>query len=268
MKKIYGLLGKNINYSFSPKLHTEIFNFLNYDYEYKIFDLNENEIENLIKKIRNEEISGINVTIPYKQTVIKYLDEVSENARNIGAVNTIYKKDGKLIGENTDYYGFLKTIQIMKINLQNKTVAILGTGGSAKAIVQVIKNLGGNIILVSRNPQNCNDYFKDLKVINYKELENIKGELIVNCTPLGGKNYPSSSPVNENICKNWNIGIDLNYTPEISPFLSNFINKIYSNGFYMLVAQGIQSEIIWQEKNIPVDVIYNKVYNDVYNKND
>lgn len=266
MKKIFGLLGKNISYSFSPLLHKEIFNFLNCDYDYKIFDMQENEIKTLIEKIKKDEIQGINVTIPYKQTVMKYLDEISENAEKIGAVNTIYKKNGKLAGENTDYWGFLKTIEKMKINLKDKTAAVLGTGGSAKAVVQVIKNLGGNPVIVSRTPEKTASQFKNFKVINYNELKNIHGELIVNCTPLGNKNYPALSPVDKTICQNWKTAVDLNYTPEISVFLSYFADKPHSNGLYMLVAQGIHSEIIWQEKNISIDEIYNKVYNNVYKK--
>lgn len=268
MKKIFGLLGKNINYSFSPQLHKEIFNFLNCDCDcdYKIFDIKENEIKIIIEKIKKEEIQGINITIPYKQTVMKYLDEISENAEKIGAVNTVYKKNGKLIGENTDYWGFLKTLEKMKINLQNKTVAVLGTGGSAKAVIQVIKNLGGNPVIVSRTPEKTASQFKNFNVINYNELKNIQGELIVNCTPLGNKNYPTLSPVNKIICQNWKTAVDLNYTPEISVFLSYFADKPHSNGLYMLVAQGIQSEAIWQGKNISIDEIYNKVYNNVYKK--
>lgn len=270
MRKKYGLLGKNINYSFSPQLHKEIFNFLKCSYNYNIFDLEENEIENLIKRIKEDEIQGINITIPYKQTVMRYLDEISENAQKIGAVNTVYKKDNKLIGENTDYYGFLKTIESMKLNLKNENVAVLGSGGSAKAVVQVIKNLGGKIFLVSRTPQNVDSHFTDMEIIDYEKLKNISGKLIVNCTPLGGKNYSEISPIDEETAEKWECAVELNYTPEFSPFLLYFKNnnKKYMNGFYMLVAQGIESENIWQNKNIPVDAIYNKVYNNVYKKFD
>lgn len=264
MKKIYGLLGKNISYSFSPLLHNEIFKILDKQYEYKIFDIEKEEISFLIDKLRKNEVSGFNVTIPYKQEIIKYLDEMSENAKKIGAINTVYIKNNKIIGDNTDYYGFLKTVEKMNLNLKNKTVAILGTGGSAKAVIQVIKNLKGNIVVVSRNPDISDEYFKNFTLIDYEKLKSLSGELIVNCTPLGGKNQPNSSPIDENTASSWNSAIDLNYNPEISVFLSYFSDKPHSNGLYMLIAQGVQSEIIWQNKNILVDEVYNKVYNDVY----
>lgn len=263
MKK-YGLLGKNIDYSFSPILHKEIFKKINQENEYDLFDLEEDEIENLIEKIRQNKIEGINVTIPYKEKVLDYIDEVSENVREIGAVNTIYKFKNKVIGENTDFFGFLKTIKKLNVDIKNKNVGIIGSGGSAKSVLQVIKKLDGIPYIISRNPVEKKKIFKDIRIINYDELKNLKGELLINCTPLGNKNHSNISPISKEISLNWRYGIDLNYIPEVSLFLSYFKEKNRLNGLYMLVVQGIKSEIFWQKQEISIDEIYNKIYSSVY----
>lgn len=265
--KNYGLLGNNINYSLSPLLHNTIFKKLNIDAQYSLIDTaDKKEIKNILKNMKLDKLQGLNVTIPYKQEIIFLLDRLTPQAKNIGAINTIYKENSCLTGDNTDYTGFLETIKKMNLNLKNKNVGILGSGGSAKAVLQVIIDLKGIPYIVSRNKESTQKKYKKCQVINYKDLEALKGELLVNCTPLGNKNYPNLSPVSKTICKNWNYGIDLNYIPEISLFLSYFKENNRINGLYMLVSQGIKSENIWQNKNISTDEIYDIIYKDVYNK--
>lgn len=267
MKK-FGLIGKNINYSFSPILHSIIFKTLNLNCSYTIFDSEEKELPELINNLKNYKINGFNITVPYKEKIIKYIDTLSENARNIGAVNTIYLKNGKVIGDNTDFYGFEQTLLNMNIDISNKNVVVLGTGGASKAVIEVLKKFTSNIFIVSRNPENIKNKNLNYLYMNYNKLLQVKGELIINCTPLGGSNYKNISPITEDISKNFLSAIDLNYTPELSPFLLFFKNqnKKYKNGLFMLVAQGIQAQKIWQDINISIDSIYNKVYNTVYKK--
>lgn len=266
IKKHYGLLGKNINYSFSPILHKEIFEVLKKNYDYSLIDIERDKIENLINDIRKNKLQGINVTIPYKEEIMPHLDYITPKAKKIGAVNTVYRDNKNIIGDNTDYDGFLKTIERMNLDIKNKNIAILGSGGSAKAILQVVNDLFGIPYIVSRNKEDTQQKFKNIKVINYKELEDLKGYLIINCTPLGNKNNPDLSPVPKKICENWKFAIDLNYIPEISTFLSYFEPNHRSNGLYMLVSQGVQSQIIWQNKNIALNEIYDIIYKKVYCK--
>ena len=122
MKK-YGCIGKKLTHSFSKEIHSKLA-----DYEYELIELNEDEIETFF---REKDFNAINVTIPYKQTVIPYLDSLSDVAKRIGAVNTIVNRNGKLYGYNTDYYGMKALIQKIGIDIKDKKVLILGTGGTS-----------------------------------------------------------------------------------------------------------------------------------------
>lgn len=176
--KIYGLLGKNIDYSFSRKYFSEKFRSEKIDAEYHNFDLP--EISEFPSVLKQQYLHGLNVTIPYKQSIIPYLDHLAEDAKKIGAVNTIkFEKDGKLCGYNTDFYGFTESL---KPHLQNKhsKALILGTGGASKAIAYAFQKLGIAYKFVSRNPESDQYSYAQL---DKKILEEFY--LIVNCTPLG-----------------------------------------------------------------------------------
>lgn len=139
----YGLIGKPLGHSFSREIHALIA-----DYDYRLFEIDEDELPRFFQE---RDFSGINVTIPYKQAVIPFLDEISDEAKKIGAVNTIVKKEGKLFGFNTDFFGMRALIKSAGLDLENKTVLILGTGGTSKTAVEVSKSLGATeIVKVSR----------------------------------------------------------------------------------------------------------------------
>ena len=141
---IYGCIGKKLGHSFSKEIHSFIS-----DYSY---ELKEIEPENLENFMLEKDFSGINVTIPYKQDVMPYLDEISEAAQKIGAVNTIINKNGKLLGFNTDFFGMKSLIERNKITIKDKKALILGTGGTSKTAYHVLKDMGAKeIIKVSRS---------------------------------------------------------------------------------------------------------------------
>jgi shikimate dehydrogenase len=156
MKK-YALIGEKLSHSHSPLLHSEIFKDLNIDATYELLEVKEDELSKVIDNLKKGIYSGYNVTIPYKKVIMKYLDVITDEAKAIGAVNTISYKDGKVIGYNTDYYGFKETVINNNIDVLNKDCYILGTGGASLAVEHVILDLGGKVIKVSRNP------FKSLK---------------------------------------------------------------------------------------------------------
>ena len=140
----YGCIGKKLTHSFSKEIHSKLA-----DYEYELIELNEDEIEDFFK---SKDFNAINVTIPYKQTVIPYLDSLSDVARRIGAVNTIVNRNGKLYGYNTDYYGMKALIKKIGIDLNGKKVLILGTGGTSKTARILTEDMGASeIIAVSRS---------------------------------------------------------------------------------------------------------------------
>ena len=245
-KFIYGLVGKEIDYSFSRKYFNQKFkkegliNNL-----YKNFDCK--NLTQAIKALKQRNIKGLNITIPYKEKIIPYLDNISKEAKDIMAVNTIsFSDQGKLIGHNTDCYGFQKSL-LENINKKTKTALILGTGGASKAIRYVLKENSIKYHTVSRK-RNKGDYM-------YIELDRdmmSNHELIINTTPLG--TYPNTEKcpdINfDHITKN-HILFDLIYNPKKTTFLKN--GKIKGakivNGYQMLIYQAEKSWSIWNEIN-------------------
>ena len=237
IKKTYGLIGKNIDYSFSVKYFSQKFNDEKIiDSEYVNFDLREIEDFNNLEILK---INGLNVTIPYKEKIITYLDEVDKAANKIGAVNTIAKKDDKLIGYNTDYIGFIKSF---KNNLNFKNALILGTGGASKAIQYALNIKNINFDIGSRK--------NNKKYISYDLInEKIKDyDLIINTTPLGTFPDVSKKPkINYNLINENHFCYDLIYNPEKTSFLKECEKKgaRIMNGLEMLKSQAEESWIIW-----------------------
>ncbi|WP_297597877.1 shikimate dehydrogenase [uncultured Cetobacterium sp.] len=265
--KTFGLLGKNISYTFSPILHNHIFNFSNIDGVYKIFDISETEISNLLEKIKTKEIQGINVTTPYKTSVIKYLDELSPEAKSINAVNCVKLENGKLKGYNTDYYGIIKTFHKMGLILKNKKIVILGSGGAAKATIKAVLDSNGIPVIVSRTPDKTRLEFNSVSVISYDDLLDTSGFLLINATPIGTFPNVNISPVKKEVIQNFDFILDLIYNPEETLFLNTAKHclKKFENGFYMLVSQGVKSEEIWNELSLNYNLIYEHLIKEIYN---
>lgn len=254
----YGLLGEKLSHSLSPELHQDIFEKLNISGNYKLFEVEKDNVSNFINDLKTSNIKGINVTIPYKKIAVKYLDELSIEAKKIGAINTIYNKNGRLIGYNTDYYGFKYMLEDKDITVKNKKVTVLGTGGASKAVIQyLLDEEVSEINLVSRTKKELYVDEEKIKVITYDEINNILGDIIINTTPVGM--YPNSdkSPVSEETIKKYDVLVDVIYNPLETKFIKMGIrnNKIVCGGLMMLVGQAIKSEEIWQERSIDKRVI-------------
>ena len=237
----FGLLGEKLGHSYSPLIHNKIFECINIEATYELIELESDKLEEQINKLRCGEYKGYNVTIPYKKEVMKYLDEISDEAKAIGSVNTIAYVDGKVIGYNTDYYGFYETIIYNNIEIKDKDCYILGTGGASLAIYKVLKDLGGNITFVSRTPNdNC---------ISYNELKEKNIDVLVNTTPVGMYPNIGISPVSKEVVKKIKTVIDIVFNPLKTQLLIDS-NSSY-HGLYMLVGQAIKAEEIWH--NITID---------------
>lgn len=238
-KQIFGLIGKNISYSFSKKYFTDKFNKLHLsDNQYEIFDLPEiNQVENLFS---NPQIKGLNVTIPYKEQIIPFLDELSEEAQKIGAINCIKLKNGKKIGYNTDAFGFEKTLQLHLKDF-HKSALILGNGGAAKAVKFVLNKLNIPFKVVARNT--------DFNFENLTETDVQNHQLIIQTTPVG--TFP-----NEQDCLNFpfkglsnrHLIIDLIYNPTYTQFIKNAASYHAKtiNGYFMLEQQAEKAWEIWK----------------------
>ena len=239
--KKFGLIGKNIEYSFSKKYFSEKFKKENLDYTYSNFDIvNISEIESILQ---NNSISGYNVTIPYKEEIIKFLDEIDEVAKDIGAVNTIKKIDNKNIGFNTDSIGFEKSLIPLIENKIPKNALILGSGGASKAVKYVLKKLKINYSTVSRKEGKSEFVYENLNEVILNKFK-----MIINCSPVG--TFP-----NINNCPNIpyefltkdHILYDLVYNPIESLFLKRGRKQgcKTKNGLEMLEIQANESWSVW-----------------------
>lgn len=259
----YGLLGEKLGHSLSPSIHNMIFEELGFEAEYNLFEVNHKDLKNAIDNFKKFEFKGINVTIPYKVDVMEYMDQISEEASKIEAINTITFEGGCLKGYNTDYYGFGMLLKKNNIEVKGKIAVILGSGGASKSVYQYLEDNGaGQIIIVSRDPEKARDIFKGSKSVSYEELNFIEGgDIIINCTPVGMFPNIDVSPVEEAIIGRFSSAIDLIYNPKETLFLKYAEEKGVKalNGLYMLVGQAVKSQEIWNHIEIS-DEIAEKIF--------
>lgn len=238
----FGLIGKNIGYSFSKTYFSKKFEKENLPHSYENFDIT--SIENFPQIIaETSNLKGLNVTIPYKEQIIPFLDRLDVEAEKIGAVNTIkISEDKKLIGFNTDHLGFQKSLEYF-LPLQHKTALILGTGGSSKAVAYALGNLGFDFKFVSRSPtSNMLDY----ATLNQSIIENHL--LIINCTPLGtSPNIADCPPIPYQFITKKHLLFDLIYNPPETEFIKRgkLRGAKTSNGLKMLELQAEKAWEIW-----------------------
>lgn len=240
----YGLIGKPLGHSFSREIHALIA-----DYDYRLFEIDEDELPRFFQE---RDFSGINVTIPYKQAVIPFLDEISDEAKKIGAVNTIVKKEGKLFGFNTDFFGMRALIKSAGLDLENKTVLILGTGGTSKTAVEVSKSLGATeIVKVSRKKSSDTATYDEA----YKKFSG--ADVIINTTPVGMFPNADKTPVDVKKFKNLQGVIDAVYNPLRTNFVldAESIGAEGRGGLYMLVAQAVYASALFLDKTADESVI-------------
>lgn len=249
----YGCIGEKLGHSFSKEIHNALT-----DYHYELKELAKDEVTAFMTE---HDFKAINVTIPYKETVIPFLDSISDEAKKIGAVNTIVNKDGKLYGYNTDFFGMKSLIERAEIEIKNKTVAILGGGGTSKTAYAVSEFLCAKAIYkVSRNEK---DGF-----ITYSELYNMSDniDVIINTTPVGM--YPNifASAVKVDRFKNLSGVVDAVYNPLRSKLifdaLKNDIKAV--GGLYMLVAQAAAAVEKFIDATVATDDI-EKVFLKLFN---
>ena len=236
----YGLLGKTLNYSFSKRFFEDYFQKNNIDAR---FDNYEIPSIDSIDEVFAQNLSGLTVTIPYKEAIIQLLDSISDEAKAIGAVNVVQFKDGQMVGHNTDAFGFHQSIKPF-LTFHHERALILGTGGAAKAVAHVFRSLGIDVIFCSRNPQGRNQFL--YSEINEHMLNACK--VIVNCTPLGTfPNVDECIEIPFNHLTAEHLVIDVVYNPPKSEFLirSEIAGATILNGESMLRHQALRAFEIW-----------------------
>ena len=253
----YGLIGEKLGHSFSKIIHKEL---CSYDYQLK--ELKPEEVEEFMK---SADFKAINVTIPYKETIIPFLDEIDENALRIGAVNTVVNKNGRLLGFNTDFSGLKALIEKSGIIIKDKKVLVLGSGGTSKTAYAVADSLGAeSIFRVSRNAKDG--------LITYSEAlnEHKDAQVIINTTPCGMYPNIGNSAIDIEAFQNLTGVVDVVYNPLCSELVVKAKEKGIKavGGFYMLVAQAVFAAEKFTDKTFKkseIDRIYNKLLLDKRN---
>ncbi|MFD3156612.1 shikimate dehydrogenase [Haloimpatiens sp. FM7330] len=264
--KLFGLLGEKLGHSLSPQIHDLVFQDFKLEAYYHLFEVDKKSLKDACTGFKAIKVSGLNVTIPYKVEVMQYLDEVSEEAKKIGAVNTLVFQDNKMIGYNTDYYGFGMMLDKFKVSIKGKKAVVLGTGGASKAVVQYLEDNGiNNIIFASTNIQKGKNIYPHHKIVSYDELNHLNNQdIIINCTPVGMHPNNDECIVDKNILSKFSAAVDLIYNPAETLFLKEAkdLGCKTINGLYMLVGQAIKAEELWNNVEIKKDVM-DKIYDEI-----
>mgnify|MGYP005990457407 CR=1 FL=1 len=247
MKKFL-VIGNPIKHSLSPTLHNYWIKNNGIDAIYEKQRLNENQLEQTILQVKEKKISGINVTVPFKKAVISYLDELSIEAQSTQSVNTIYLKNNKIIGHNTDIDGFETSIKKSKINLNNKKVLILGAGGVVPSIIFSLNKMKVSKIKISNRTkekaENLKKFFKNIEIIEWGKIPDF--DMIINATSLGLKKEDIINLDFSQIPKN-KIFYDVIYNPKETNFLKTgqSLGGLSLNGKLMFIYQAFSAFNIW-----------------------
>ena len=240
-----GLLGRKLGHSYSPQIHAYLG-----DYPYTLFEREPEDVEDFLK---NGDFTAINVTIPYKKTVMPYC-KLTDTAKYMGSVNTVIRQaDGSLLGHNTDYFGFTSMVNRSGLQPKDKKCLVLGSGGASVTAVAVLKEMGANVIVISRTGEN-----------NYDNLHlHADAAIICNCTPVGM--YPNNgiSPIDLDLFPDLEGVLDMIYNPARTKLLMDAADRglVNCNGLWMLVAQAKEAAEWFLEQKLPDSLIA-----DVYNK--
>ena len=261
MKKMFGIIGNPVKHSLSPLLHNYWFKKYKVNANYSIIDVLEKDLASIARKIKNKSLSGVNVTLPYKQKIINYTDKIINNAKTTNSVNTLLlDSDESLVGENTDVYGlqaaYLKTI----VNGVNKKALVIGAGGVSPSVILSLEKCGiKNITITNRTKEKClflRKNFRYLNILPWRNLQLKIGDydIIVNATSLGLKNGQDFD-FNFSKCKNDAIYIDTIYNPlktKTFKYLEDKGIKVF-NGLDMFIYQGQKSFYLWNKINPEID---------------
>lgn len=248
----YGLIGEKLGHSYSKDIHEMLA-----DYTYDLCPLTKEEFTTFMEE---HAFDAINVTIPYKQAVIPYLDSMDDNAKAIGAVNTIVNKNGKLEGHNTDFSGFLYMLKKHNIQVEGKKCVVLGDGGASKAVVAVLKKLGASEVVIV-------DIIKTENAITYEECfeKHTDAQFIANTSPVGMFPKSDASPVDLTRFPKCEAVADVIYNPLETKLISQAksLGMIGVNGLEMLVAQALYAVEFFLDKKLDeaqIDEVYKKIY--------
>lgn len=256
---LYCLIGNPIDKSLSPLIHNEMFRIFGKNSIYLAFNIEENKLRDVIDGFKAINVKGFNVTIPFKKTIIRYLDGLSPEAEILGAVNTVKNQDGKLIGYNTDGEGFYKTLRNNNIDVKDKNILLLGAGGAAYGIGITLSTKGiKSIYIANRTREKAVNLEKEIKKINpnistsigdlsLREINKKDIDIIINATSIGMYPLENLSPIELNGFDKKTIVYDIVYKPRETKLIkeANLRGFKAINGLSMLLEQAILSQKVW-----------------------
>jgi shikimate dehydrogenase len=270
-----GLIGYPVSHSLSPKIQNAALEACGLEGEYSLYSIAPDDmsaLKALLERVRSREMTGFNVTIPHKQNVIPFMDELTPTAQAIGAVNVIYLRGDKLIGDNTDAFGFLKDLnrfisQNQSEIINQKSAIVLGAGGSARSVVYALLNDGWNVTIAARRLEQAQQLASQFEGViptelNAQTFQPSNIQLIVNTTPLGMTPNVDQSPLPENIALSKNAKIyDLVYNPRETKLVRDARAQGLSatTGLGMLIEQAALGFELWTGKKLPSEVFRNAV---------
>lgn len=267
-KPHYFVIGHPISHSLSPLMHNTALQHYGMEAKYYAVDVLPDELTSFIAWCNNDRFLGCNITLPYKKQLFNLVDRRGETAEDIGAINTISKENGELIGDNTDIFGFLNPLEPLSHIIEDTEAVVFGTGGASSAVVQGLKTLGiPKIYLVSRNPGAKRTKNQITEYIGYSQWTSVLDNVstIVNTTPLGMHPKSDQSPVRDSEAPSLKgkICYDLVYNPQETSFLKQakpFAETTIA-GIDMLIHQGSRSFQIWNGKQFPFKVVKEELTN-------
>jgi shikimate dehydrogenase len=235
MKKL-GVIGSKIGYSMSPTIHQWIGRRYNIDLSYDIFDVKESDLPAFIQGLKDGRYHGFNVTKPYKETMMRWVDQLTPVAAKVHAVNTLYLRDGLVIGDNTDVAGFEALLASSGVKLVGQEVVVLGSGGAAKAVVHVFEKMGIKPLVAARHTEQASTMFE--RVVSLEHLAPLAGALVIHSTPVGTFPDVLASVVDEAVVRDAYV-IDLVYRPMRTKIVKDAKDGI--GGALMLLVQALKS---------------------------
>lgn len=263
-----GLIGNPVSHSRSPQMHNAAFSHLGIDARYELWETTADEIGGRVESLRAEEILGANVTVPHKQLVLLHCDRLTDTARRVGAVNTIIPNDGELIGDNTDVYGFARSVREALVDSVPKHALLLGAGGAARGVIVAMHELGVRCLTVANRTQaKALELAADLMIPGELEiygvgLDSLDGELLenvdllVNSTSIGW--HDDESPLASShldLLDQAALVVDLTYRETALLKAARVRGNGVLDGTGMLLYQGVRAFELWTGRKAPVDIM-------------
>ncbi len=262
MHKKYGILAHPAGHSLSPAIFNAAFKEAGLDAEYRVYDIPDVKLAEFMKTVRHEPVSGLSVSLPHKEDVRTYLDEVDEDAKKIGVVNTVLNRGGFLYGYNTDFVGANKALKEAVGELSGKKAVVIGAGGAARAVVYGLLKEGAEVAIINRSKDKAEELAGDFEGVLYggiNEADKFDGDILVQASSIWTLNPDAelNNLISEQYVKRFDVVMDIVYKPLMTPLLvaAESMGKTVITGDKMLLYQAVEQFKLFTEKDAPVEVM-------------